>query len=341
MPPWNARRAWPAAAAPGGRRLRGPPCSFQRHLVGSYPQPEWLIDRERLAGRFPPRVRARELWRIPEAYLARGPGRRDHRGDQGAGGRRTRHHHRRRDPARELLEPLCDRARWGRSRQPRHARSIAAVTRIRYRGWWDRSVAATPSACAISSSLRAPHAARSQGHGARAVHHGAAGADRLLRRQSRASRNGLRDRGQRRDPRPVQCRRRRGADRRALHAGAAGGSARVRPARAQPRARGRERHDRGAYLLRLRGHHPRRGRPDTRSCRSWPSAAVPRCRSRPRSRTSTARYSRRCPGKKIILGVIDLSDHDRRVAGAGGEPHPRARCRSSIRAISWSHQTAA
>jgi 5-methyltetrahydropteroyltriglutamate--homocysteine methyltransferase len=39
-------------------------------LVGSYPQPEWLIDRKRLAGRFPPRVRARELWRIPEPLLA-------------------------------------------------------------------------------------------------------------------------------------------------------------------------------------------------------------------------------------------------------------------------------
>jgi 5-methyltetrahydropteroyltriglutamate--homocysteine methyltransferase len=43
---------------------------FPTTLVGSYPQPEWLIDRERLAGRFPPRVRARELWRIPETYLA-------------------------------------------------------------------------------------------------------------------------------------------------------------------------------------------------------------------------------------------------------------------------------
>ncbi|MGE0591813.1 MAG: uroporphyrinogen decarboxylase family protein [Vicinamibacterales bacterium] len=39
-------------------------------LVGSYPQPDWLIDRQKLAGRFPPRVRAKELWRIPEAYLA-------------------------------------------------------------------------------------------------------------------------------------------------------------------------------------------------------------------------------------------------------------------------------
>jgi len=43
---------------------------FPTTLVGSYPQPEWLIDRKKLAGRFPPRVRATELWRVPEAYLA-------------------------------------------------------------------------------------------------------------------------------------------------------------------------------------------------------------------------------------------------------------------------------
>ena len=43
---------------------------FPTTLVGSYPQPEWLIDRKKLAGRFPPRVRAKELWRVPEAYLA-------------------------------------------------------------------------------------------------------------------------------------------------------------------------------------------------------------------------------------------------------------------------------
>jgi 5-methyltetrahydropteroyltriglutamate--homocysteine methyltransferase len=38
-------------------------------LVGSYPQPDWLIDRKKLASRFPPRVRARELWRIPPEWL--------------------------------------------------------------------------------------------------------------------------------------------------------------------------------------------------------------------------------------------------------------------------------
>ncbi|HXD39817.1 MAG TPA: uroporphyrinogen decarboxylase family protein [Ramlibacter sp.] len=43
---------------------------FPTTIVGSYPQPDWLIDRAKLAGRFPPRVRARELWRVAEPYLA-------------------------------------------------------------------------------------------------------------------------------------------------------------------------------------------------------------------------------------------------------------------------------
>jgi 5-methyltetrahydropteroyltriglutamate--homocysteine methyltransferase len=42
---------------------------FPTSLVGSYPQPDWLIDRERLGDRLPPRVRAKELWRVEPAYL--------------------------------------------------------------------------------------------------------------------------------------------------------------------------------------------------------------------------------------------------------------------------------
>ena len=38
-------------------------------LVGSYAQPDWLIDRKKLASRFPPRVRAKELWRVAPEYL--------------------------------------------------------------------------------------------------------------------------------------------------------------------------------------------------------------------------------------------------------------------------------
>jgi 5-methyltetrahydropteroyltriglutamate--homocysteine methyltransferase len=50
--------------------MRGIDMLFPTMLVGSYPQPEWLIDRKKLAGRFPPRVRVKELWRIPEPWLA-------------------------------------------------------------------------------------------------------------------------------------------------------------------------------------------------------------------------------------------------------------------------------
>jgi 5-methyltetrahydropteroyltriglutamate--homocysteine methyltransferase len=39
-------------------------------IVGSLPQPDWLIDRDRLSHQFPPRVRARELWRVPPEFLA-------------------------------------------------------------------------------------------------------------------------------------------------------------------------------------------------------------------------------------------------------------------------------
>jgi 5-methyltetrahydropteroyltriglutamate--homocysteine methyltransferase len=38
-------------------------------LVGSYAQPDWLLDRSKLAKRFPPRVRAGELWRVDSQWL--------------------------------------------------------------------------------------------------------------------------------------------------------------------------------------------------------------------------------------------------------------------------------
>ena len=50
-------------------------------LVGSYAQPDWLIDRKKLAGRFPPRVRATELWRVASEFP-----------DQAAGPVRPRRH---------------------------------------------------------------------------------------------------------------------------------------------------------------------------------------------------------------------------------------------------------
>jgi 5-methyltetrahydropteroyltriglutamate--homocysteine methyltransferase len=42
---------------------------FPTTLVGSYPQPDWLIDRKRLTEIVPPRARARELWRVEDSLL--------------------------------------------------------------------------------------------------------------------------------------------------------------------------------------------------------------------------------------------------------------------------------
>ncbi len=38
-------------------------------LVGSYPQPDWLVDKAVLLGSGPPRVRMRDVWRVPEDRL--------------------------------------------------------------------------------------------------------------------------------------------------------------------------------------------------------------------------------------------------------------------------------
>ena len=38
-------------------------------VVGSYPQPEWLVDRELLRSRLVPRLAASEIWRVPEPHL--------------------------------------------------------------------------------------------------------------------------------------------------------------------------------------------------------------------------------------------------------------------------------
>jgi len=42
---------------------------LQTTVVGSYPQPDWLVDRDNLRGRLPPRVRAREMWRVSAPFL--------------------------------------------------------------------------------------------------------------------------------------------------------------------------------------------------------------------------------------------------------------------------------
>jgi 5-methyltetrahydropteroyltriglutamate--homocysteine methyltransferase len=47
----------------------GTPLVLPTTVVGSYPQPDWLIDRARLAERGVPRVRMSDVWRVAEPYL--------------------------------------------------------------------------------------------------------------------------------------------------------------------------------------------------------------------------------------------------------------------------------
>ena len=51
------------------REAHREPALLPTTIVGSYPQPDWLIDRAGLAARLPPRVRARELWRVAPELL--------------------------------------------------------------------------------------------------------------------------------------------------------------------------------------------------------------------------------------------------------------------------------
>jgi hypothetical protein len=58
------------AAEPSSKRNYWMPQTLlPTSLVGSYAQPDWLIDRKKLASRFPPRVRAKELWRVAPEFL--------------------------------------------------------------------------------------------------------------------------------------------------------------------------------------------------------------------------------------------------------------------------------
>ena len=41
---------------------------FPAHVVGSYPQPDWLVDRAMLS-KTVPRIRMKEMWRVPEEFL--------------------------------------------------------------------------------------------------------------------------------------------------------------------------------------------------------------------------------------------------------------------------------
>ena len=195
-------------------------------VVGSYPQPDWLIDRERLGDRLPPRVRARELWRVAEEFLEEAQddatllavqdmeraGVDDRSPTARCGARATRTA----SPRRSTASTSTTRASrsTARATRTRCPRVVGPIRRTR------------PVEVRDVEFLRSHHRPPDQDHGARAVHDDPAGAGRPLRRRAEP-RACLRRGGQRGAARPQGCRRRRRPDRRAVSAGPARAGARA------------------------------------------------------------------------------------------------------------------
>ena len=205
-------------------------------------------------------------------YLERGAAGRDAAGDPGAGGRGPGHHHRRRDPPRELLQPVRHRAGRRRHRQPGHR---AGPQRAPEPGAADRrpDPPAAPGRGGRPGVPARAHRPDGQGDRAGPVHDGPAGAERLLPGY-RGGRLRLRRGGERGGARPVRGGRRHRPAGRAVPAGPAGGRPRSTGWRrstgpwtgspARPRCI-------SASATRRSSTSARRA---TRSCPSWPSATA-------------------------------------------------------------------
>ena len=166
-------------------------------LVGSYPQPDWLIDRAKLAGRFPPRVRAKELWRVAPEWLEQA--------QDDATLLAIR------DQERAGLDIITDGEMRRESYSNRFATALDGIDidnpgtaldrsgHLRSRAaycWLDPETPSGPgSRCEILARQYRPN---DQDDGAGCFHDGTTGAERLLQGRGR-TRHGLRNGGQRRD----------------------------------------------------------------------------------------------------------------------------------------------
>ena len=188
-------------------------------VVGSYPQPHWLIDRAKLGAKVP-RVRAPDIWRIAPPYLeaAQNDATLLAIGDMERAG----------------IDIISDGEMRRESYSNRFATALDGIDIDNPGTTINRSGLPIPGATCRRTHTPAragrghgcgvpaqEHLPPHQDHPARPVHHGAAGAGRLLQGRGSA-RDGARRGGERRDSRPQGRGRRRGADRRALAAGAAG-----------------------------------------------------------------------------------------------------------------------
>ena len=224
-------------------------------LVGSYPQPDWLIDRKKLAGRFPPRVRAKELWRVAPGFL-----------DQAQDDATLLAI---RDQERAGLDIITDGEMRRESYSNRFATALEGVDIDNPGSALDRSGHPNPVP-RVTGKVRRKHPVE-----VRDVEFLRKNTDRMIKMtvpgpftMSQQAQNEFYTDEEEMAldyaaavnaeiQRSVRRRRRRGADRRALHAGAAREGAEIRPEGAQCSARWGHGHDGRAHLLWLCRHHSR------------------------------------------------------------------------------------
>ena len=172
-------------------------------VAGGKLRPAGLAHRPRAPRRAVPAAGSGPRPLASGAGLARaGAGRRDAARDPGPGASRPRHRHRRRDAPGELLEPLRDRAGRASTSTTPARRWTAAATRTRCPRVVGPIRRSGPVEVDDAEVPAGEHRPDDQGDGARAVHHVAAGAGRLLRRR-RGPRVGVRRGGA--TPRCTTC----------------------------------------------------------------------------------------------------------------------------------------
>ena len=239
-------------------------------VVGSYPQPDWLVDRAMLKDTVP-RVRMHKLWRVAEPYLAQA--------QDDATLLAIR------DMERAGIDIITDGEMRRESYSNRFATALDGIdndTPALITNRAGRTVAVprvvgkvrrrAPVEVADMEFLRRNTTPQGEDHAARPIHHGAAGEERILRRRRRDD-HGFRRRGERGGARPAGRRRRRDPARRTVAAQRSGRCQAHRGQGDRPRAGGTQGADRRASVLRLR----RRGA-DAEAERLFVSAAARRQR---------------------------------------------------------------
>ncbi len=314
---------------------------FPTTLVGSYPQPEWLIDRAKLAGRFPPRVRATRAVAHPEpnTWTRRRTTRRCSRSA------------RRRRPG---IDIITDGEIRRESYSNRFATALDGVD-LDNPGHGARSQRPPEPGAARRGPIRRRHAVRWTTCGSssrtrtRPVKITVPGPFTMSQQAQNDYYGGSRETG-------GAGLRRRPSTRRSSDLFAAGAdivqidepymqarpdeARAVRPRGAEPRARGRHRHDRGAHLLRLRRDHPRAAR------RLFVPAGAGRL-PLPADLDRDRAVEPRLPRARAAAGQEDHPRRDRPVdargrdAGGGRRPHPPRAAARRARRTSSSRRTAA